>query len=153
MADHSNTQGSDVEVLPAGTPPATVNLTDLEPLIGLWSGPAGFAGFSAPSGGHLVGHLVLTDDNGVPRLTEPWVFKTEPEGVRLLYKLFTTDMKGLQEKDEWAHRWVVGKGEGFIQLDNMTLVISSNTLELVAVVKPENELPRRVIYSFRRPKR
>lgn len=141
---------SEVEVLPPGSPPVSVRLTDLQLLVGMWSGPAGVAGFSVTGDNQLVGHVVLTDDTGAPRLIEPWIFRAEPGGVRLLYKLFTADLKGLQEKDVWAHRWVVGRSENYLQLESMTLAISETTLDIIAIVNPQNQPPRRLVYSFRR---
>ena len=123
---------SQTRSLAADVAPAKVSIDQFKGLAGDWAGPQGDAGFSGPVGGEIVGHLLVTDGKtpAGARLEELWVFRQEGDSVVMHQKLFTADLKGRQEKDDWEARKTVAIDQGHIYLDNMTVTPGADTLQL-----------------------
>ncbi len=126
----------DTRTLAAGaaSPPASIDI--LKGMIGNWTTQTGAAGWSAPVGGEIVGHVILTDDKGAPRVQELWIFKAEGGSIVLHQKLFDGPGQAEREdKDKFEVRRLVAIEGGKLYFENMTLEPKGDVIDL-AVNRP-----------------
>lgn len=140
-----------VRTLASGVAAAPAALADFKGLIGDWVGPLGAAGFSAPLGGQIVGHLVLLNDDKTPRIEELWVIRQQGAQVVVRQKHYTPDLMDREGTNQWAERRVVAIDPGHIYLENLTWVTGGDTLRLLVQAPARNGAPAmRLAFSFSR---
>jgi Domain of unknown function (DUF6265) len=143
----------DIRALAPEATPATATLNDFKGLVGQWAGPAGVAGFSAPSGGQMVGHLLLLNADKTPRVEEIWILRPEGASVLVRQKHYTPDLKDREDKDQWAERRLVAIDPGHVYLNNLTWVTKGSSLDLMVQIPGQNgAAPTRLSFSFERAK-
>ncbi|HTK36514.1 MAG TPA: DUF6265 family protein [Caulobacteraceae bacterium] len=120
-------QAQAVRSLEAGAAPAPATLDDFKGLVGNWEGPFAVAAFSPARNGQIVGHLFIS--NGpTPRMQEIWIVRPEGASVLTRQKHFTPDLKDREGQDQWTERRVVAIDPGHIYLENVTWVITPDSL-------------------------
>ncbi|HTI67196.1 MAG TPA: DUF6265 family protein [Caulobacteraceae bacterium] len=120
-------QAQAVRSLAPGASPAPATLDDFKGLVGNWEGPFAAAAFSPAKNGQIVGHLFIS--NGpTPRMQEIWIVRPEGASVLTRQKHFTPDLKDREGKDQWTERRVVAVDPGHIYLDNVTWVVTRDSL-------------------------
>jgi hypothetical protein len=119
------------DLAPGATAGAPATLADLKGMLGGWVGKDAIAGFSAPFGGEVVGHLVLLGPTGTPRVLEFWVLRPEGGSVLLSEKLYTPTLKDREEKDKWQERRLVAHDAGHLYFENMTMVTNGDAMDVL----------------------
>ena len=121
----------DTRTLAAGAAPAQAGIEALKGMIGNWTTATGAAGWSSPVAGEIVGHVVLTDDKGAPRVQELWIFKSEGGSLVLRQKLFDGPaLAEREDKDKFEVRRLVAIEGGKLYFENMTLAPKGDAIEL-----------------------
>lgn len=143
----------EVKTLASDAPAATATLADFAGLVGNWGGPLGAAGFSAPLGGQMVGHLVLLNPDKSTRVEELWIIRAEGAHVLVRQKHYNPALKAREDNDQWAERQVVAVDPDHIYLNNLTWVTGGHTLRLlVRIPASKTAAEQRLDFSFKRVK-
>ena len=124
----------DIRALAPGQAPAAATLADLKGIIGAWQGPSGSAAFTMTPDNQVIGHLEISNGNGVARIEEIWLFRAEGASIVLSQKHFGPDMVAREPVEVWAHRKLVAVDSKGVYLENLTWVTDGDTLTLL--VKP-----------------
>jgi hypothetical protein len=123
----SAAQAQEVRSLAPGAAAGAATLDAFKGLIGNWKGPLAAASFSEPLNGQIVGHLVISSGSE-PRVEELWIIRPEGNSVLVRQKHFTPDLKGREDRDEWAQRRLIAFDAGHIYLENLTWLTQGDTL-------------------------
>ncbi len=141
----------DIKTLAPAATPAPATLKDFKGLLGDWVGPQGAAGFSAPTGGQIVGHLSLLTPDQKPIVAEIWIFRPEGNSVLVRQKHYNPELKDREEKDTWGERRLAAIDAGHIYLNNLTWVTGGKTLDLYVLIPGQNGAPpNRLVFNFKR---
>jgi hypothetical protein len=142
----------DVRSLAEGATPAAATLEDMKGLFGSWIAKDAAAGFSAPVGGQVIGHLLLLNGS-TPRVEELWLLRPEAGSVLVRQKHYTPDLKDREAKDVWGERKLVARDAGHLYFENLTFVTKGKTLDLLVRIAGQNgAAPTLLTYSFTRAK-
>jgi hypothetical protein len=120
----------EIRSLAPGAPAAAGTLDAFKGLIGNWKGPQAAVSFSEPMNGQIVGHVVI-NNGSEPRVEELWIIRPEGNSVLVRQKHFTPDLKGREDRDEWAQRRLIGFDAGHIYLENLTWLTQGDTLRVM----------------------
>jgi hypothetical protein len=120
----------DIRSLAPGAPAAPATLDAFKGLIGNWKGPSAAVSFSEPMNGQIVGHVVI-NDGAQPRVEELWIIRPEGNSVLVRQKHFSPDLKGREDRDEWAQRRLIAFDAGHIYLENLTWFTQGDTLRVM----------------------
>ena len=138
-------RAQDTRKLAEGAAPATAAIDAMRGVIGNWTTAGGAAAWSGVVGGEIVGHIVLTDDKGAPRVQELWIFQPEAGSLVLRQKIMDGPALAEREaKDVFEVRHLIAVEGGKLYFENMTLSPKGDTLEMV-VNRPIG--PLKVVYT------
>lgn len=142
----------DIRSLAPGAAPGAGTLADLKGLVGNWAGKDAAAGFSAPAGGEIVGHLLLLGDTG-PRVQEMWIFRPDGNSVTVHQKHYDPALHDREDKDKWGERKLVAVDAGHVFLENLTWETKGDTLDLhVRLPGANGAAPTMLNYAMKRVK-
>lgn len=134
--------------LTAGAQPIAAPLSALNGLVGSWVTAFGAGGWSAPVAGQIVGHIVLTDDKGAPRIQELWMFKEEGGTLVLRQKIIEASFVEREPKDQYELRRLIARENGALYFENMTIVPKGDSFQ-IQVRRPGGDL---LVETFTRAK-
>ena len=123
-------QAQETRIMPAGAQPAPAGIDALKGIVGNWTTASGAAAYSAPVGGEIVGHLVLTDDKGAPRVQELWILKPENGSLTLRQKIIDGPLSEREPMNVFDVRRLVAIEGGKLYFENMTFEPKGDTLTI-----------------------
>ena len=142
----------DVRALAPDAAPAAATLDDMKGLFGSWIAKDAAAGFSAPVGGQVIGHLLLMN-GATPRVEELWLLHPEGNSVLVRQKHYTPDLKDREAKDVWGERKLVARDAGHLYFENLTFVTKGDSMDLIVRIAGQNgAAPTYLTYNFTRAK-
>ncbi|HTI67963.1 MAG TPA: DUF6265 family protein [Caulobacteraceae bacterium] len=142
----------DIRSLAQGATPAPSTLADLKGMLGDWTAKDGAAGFSAPAGGEVVGHLLLLNGTAV-RVQELWLMRAEGGSVLLRQKHYTPELKDREDKDVWGERKLIAHDAGHLYFENLTFVTKGDAMDMLVRIPGANgAAPTMLTFNFTRVK-